>query len=201
MKRLLALSLLLGACGPAAPRVAEPEIDRLAPTTLYPMLEGAQWVYDVDTGAGPPVFGAFTVTDVSGDTRTIANNRGMDAEGNVRYAEPTTYEIGPEGIRHVATGMYLLRVPIEAGAEWETLGGRTARVTDLDHSVEVPAGSYDHCVEVTETGGEDGRTVRTVYCPGVGPVEQISRMDTQLTMQSVSTHSRLRSYSEGDDEF
>lgn len=194
------LALAVVACGPAAPRVAEPEIDRLAPTTLYPMLEGAQWVYDVETGPEPPTLGIFEVIESSGDTRTIANNRGMDAQGQVRHGDPVTYEIEPQGIRHVASGGYLLRTPIEEGAEWDGMGGRTARVTDVDRSVEVMAGTYEHCVEVTETGGEDGRTVRTVYCPQVGPVEIESRMDTELTMRSVSTTARLRSYDDGTGE-
>lgn len=203
MKRTFALLLALSAsaCGPATPEVREPEIDRLAPTTLYPMLEGAQWVYDVETGGPePPTLGIFEVIESSGDTRTIANNRGMDAQGQVRHGDPVSYEIAPQGIRHTASGGWLLRSPIEEGAEWEGMGGRTARVTDVDRSIEVMAGTYDHCVEVTETGGEDGRTVRTVYCPQVGPVEIESTMDTELTMRSVSTRARLRSYDDGTGE-
>jgi hypothetical protein len=203
MKRLLLLTplLLLPACGPATPDVAEPEVDRLAPTTLYPMLEGSQWVYDVDTGGPePPTLGIFEVVEATGDRRTIANNRGMDSQGQVRHGEPVTYEIAPEGIRHVASGAWVLHAPLEAGAEWDAMGGRTARVTDIDTSVEVVAGTYEHCVEVTESGGEDGRTVRTVYCPRVGPVEIESRMETELTMRAVSTRARLRSYDDGTGE-
>jgi hypothetical protein len=195
---LLLPGLLLPACGSAAPEVTEPAIDRLAPTTLYPMLEGAQWVYDVDTGGPePPTLGIFEVVEARGETRTIANNRGMDARGQVRHGDPVTYELAPEGIRHAASGTWVLRAPIEPGAEWEAMGGRTARVTDVDASVEAVAGTFEHCVEVTESGGADGRVVRTVYCPRVGPVEIESRMETELTMRSVTTHARLRSYDDG----
>ena len=191
-------ALAAAGCGPSTPEVAEPTVERLAPTTLYPMRDGAQWVYDVETGGPePPTLGIFEVLEASGDTRTIANNRGMDARGNVRHGDAMTYEIGDQGIRHVQSGGWVLRRPIEAGAEWPAMGGRTARVTNVDRSIEVFAGTYDHCVEVTETGGEDGRTVRTVYCPQVGPVEIESRMETELTMRSVSTRARLRSYDDG----
>lgn len=204
MKRLtiaLACALaLLPACGPATPRVAEPEVDRLAPTTLYPMHEGAQWVYDVHTGGDePPTLGIFEVIETSGTHRRIANNRGMSADGVVSHGEPIDYEILPEGIRRVSSGAWLLHAPITPDAEWEGLGGRTARVTDIDASVEVFAGEYEHCVEITETGGEDGRTVVTTYCPLVGPVLIESRMDMRLTTVAVSTRATLRSYDSGGD--
>ena len=201
MKRaLLVLLLLVPACGPATPHVAGPEVDRLAPTTLYPIPEGAQWVYDVDTGGGePPTLGIFEVIEVAGDERHIANNRGMDAQGNVHHGDAVEYRVEPDGIRHVSSGRWVLRGPIEDGAQWEAMGGRTARVTNLDVAVDVFAGSYEHCVEVEETGAEDGRTVRTIYCPEVGPVVIESSMETVLTMRTVATRARLRSYDPGGE--
>jgi hypothetical protein len=195
------LVVLLIGCGAATPEVASSPRDRLAPTTLYPMNEGAQWVYDVETGGPePPTLGIFEVIEVRGNERSIANNRGMSADGSVRHGEPITYEIVPEGIRHVATDRWLLRAPIRENAEWEGLGGRTARVVDTDASVEAINETYDHCVDVQETGGEDGRTVRTVYCPEVGPVLIESRMESQLTMRTVATRARLRTYDPGGGE-
>ena len=185
-------------CGSTTPEIAEPQVDRLAPTTLYPMDDGAQWVYDVETGGDePPTLGIFEVIEASGAQRSIANNRGMDGHGNVRHGDPITYRITPEGIQHVASGGWVLREPIAAEASWDAMGGRTARVTNIDTPVEVVAGDYEHCVEIEESGGEDGRTVRTVYCPLVGPVVIESRMETELTMRSVSTRAQLRSYDPG----
>lgn len=202
MKRLLFVLLLgsLSGCGTAPPAVEAPVVDRLAPSTLYPMLPGAQWVYDVDTGGGEPAtLGIFEVTEAEGSRRSIANNRGMSADGHITYGEPMTYEITPDGIRHVATGGWVLRAPIREGATWDGMGGRNARVTDADATIEVVAGTYEHCVEVEESGGEDGRIVRTVYCPSVGPVLVESRMDSRLTTRSVATRSSLRSYDSGAD--
>lgn len=193
-----ALLLGIAACGPAVPEVAEPEVDRLAPTTLYPMPDGAQWVYDVDTGGNePPTLGIFEVIESVGDTRQIANNRGMSANGQVTHGDPIGYRIEAEGIRHSASGTWVLHTPIEQGATWDAMGGRTARVVDLDHTVEVVAGTYEHCVVVEEDGGEDGRVVTTTYCPQVGPVVIESSMETQLTMREVATRARLRSYDPG----
>ena len=198
----LALALLVAGCGAATTQIAERPVDRLAPTTLYPMIANAQWVYDVETGGNePPTLGIFEVIEAEGSTRRIANNRGMDRSGQVRHAEPITYEVTPEGIRHPASDGWLLRAPIEADREWTSMGGRTARVTDLDASVEVVNDTYEHCVEVTETGGEDGRTVRTIYCPEVGPVLIESSLTTELTMRTVATRARLRSYDDGSGGF
>lgn len=198
--RLVALALSFAACGPATPEIAEPDIDRLAPSTLYPMNDGAQWVYDVDTGGGePPTLGIFEVIGATGSERQIANNRGMNAQGQVTHGEPNTYRVSADGIQHIGGG-WVLRAPVADGAEWDAMGGRTARVTDLDATVEVFAGTYEHCVTVEETGGEDGRVVRTTYCPQVGPVVISSSMETELTMRSVSTEARLRSYDPGGSD-
>lgn len=198
---LFASLLALPACGGATAEVARPRGDRLAPATLYPMIEGAQWVYDVDTGGPePPTLGIFEVVSVEGDRRSIANNRGMTREGQVRHGDAITYEVTRDGIRHVASGGWVLRAPVREGAEWEAMGGRTARVVDTDASVEVVAGTYDHCVDVEESGGEDGRVVRTVYCPDVGPVLIESRMESRLTTRSVATRARLRTYDSGGGE-
>ena len=202
MKRASSIVLLLAcSCGPATPHVAAPEVDRLAPTTLYPMEAGAQWVYDVDTGGDePPTLGIFDVVEATANLRQIANNRGMSADGSVRHGDPIDYRIEPDGIVHVASGGYVLRAPIEAGASWDGMGGRTARVVDLDAAVQVFAGDYEHCVIVEESGGEDGRVVRTTYCPMVGPVVIESTMETEMTMRSVSTRARLRSHDSGGSE-
>ena len=202
MGSLALSSVALAGCGPATPEVAEIPIDRLAPTTLYPMRENAQWVYDVDTGGGePPTLGIFEVIERSGDTVQIANNRGMDRDGQVSHGDPIAYEVGDEGIRHVQSDGWLLRRPIEAGAEWPGMGGRQARVTDIDATAETFAGTYQHCVEVTETGDEAGRTIRTVYCPEVGPVIIESSLSTEITMRTVSTRASLRSYDDGSGGF
>lgn len=202
MNRLcLISSALLVGCAASVTDVAAPTVDRLAPSTLYPMLEGSQWVYDVDTGGGePPTLGIFEVTESEGARRSIANNRGMSADGQVTYGEPIEYEVTERGIRHLSSGGWVLRAPIREGASWDGMGGRTATVTDDDAAVEVVAGAYAHCVEVEETGGADGRTIRTVYCPSVGPVVVESRMSSELTTRTVSTRSALRSYDSGGGE-
>ncbi|MFK7985082.1 MAG: hypothetical protein AB8I08_03550 [Sandaracinaceae bacterium] len=199
VRLLLATCLLsLPACGPATPEVAEVPIDRTDPAVFYPMRANAQWVYDVDTGGGePPTLGIFEVIEREGATAQIANNRGMDRNGQVSHGDPMGYEVVPEGIRHVASDGWLLRRPIEAGAEWSSIGGRTARITDADATAEVFAGTYEHCLEVTETGDEAGRTIRTVYCPEIGPVIMESSLSTELTMRTVSTRATLRSYDDG----
>ena len=192
------LLLALAGCGAATTDVVEPELDPLAPTTLYPMGEGAQWVYDVDTGGDePPTLGIFEVVYVNGNDRRIANVRGMNARGIVTHGDAIGYRIERGGIRHLATGTWVLREPIAVGASWEGMGGRTARDTDIARRVEVVAGTYEGCVVVEESGGEDGRVVSTTYCPRVGPVIIESTLRSELTNRTIGTQARLRSHDPG----
>jgi hypothetical protein len=71
----------------------------------------------------------------------------------------------------LATGGYLLKVPIVVGAEWVGHFG-AVRVTSVDRRVKVPAGDFEHCVETVETleTAEVKKRTLTVFCPKVGIV-------------------------------
>jgi hypothetical protein len=73
-----------------------------------------------------------------------------------------------DGVR-LLTGGYLLKAPLALGATWPGPAGAVS-VTALDQQIQVPAGSFNGCVETTETagGGELRRTIVTSYCPRVG---------------------------------
>lgn len=157
------------------------------------MERGAQWVYDLHTGPEPPGLGIFEVVRAEGRRRTIANKRGVGADGRPRYAAPRDYELSAEGIRAVG-GPFLLRAPVSVGETWPTLGGRTARVVSVSARPTVVAGRFEDCVDVRESGGADGRTVRTVYCPNIGPVLIESSMQARLTGMEAALVARLRSY-------
>jgi hypothetical protein len=61
-----------------------------------------------------------------------------------------------------------LRGPLAAGTAWRQPDGDEAAITRTDAAVQVPAGSYAHCVVVEERGPE--RRVVTTFARGVGPV-------------------------------
>lgn len=177
----------LGACGGAqGAGEAEEAID---PTRLYPLQEGNVWTYDVDTGVGLSALGISRVVEVQGSRVTVENNGSSQ--------DAIVYEIRPEGIYRVASETWLLRRPIEVGASWPGAGGRQARITAVDETVEVGAGTFEDCVSVVE---DDGRqAVTTVYCPDVGPVVVDTRIQTELSGQNVVVRGELRAHMLGED--
>ncbi|MEM9190456.1 MAG: hypothetical protein AAGF12_14820 [Myxococcota bacterium] len=178
----LALGLTFGlmGCGGAqeASRGLDPE--RFAPHNLYPLQEGNVWSYNVDTGSELP---ALAITRV---IATIGSRIEVSSGG-----DPIVYEKRGEGIYRPASDTWLLQSPIQEGAEWPSTGGRTARVTSVTASVETPAGEFTDCVRVEEGGGDDGKSINTVYCPGVGPVFLETQMQLTMTERPARVIARL----------
>lgn len=177
-----AAALLVGcASAPAAKPSAE-----LEPATLYPMIAGSAWSYDVDTGDGAPVLAITRVHEVTGNLATV-----QGGEGELHY------ELRPEGIFRQERGGFLLKSPIRLDATWLSGGGMEARIRRVDAALDVPAGHFQGCVEVEEHGSASGATVVTTYCPNVGPVQVISSMALQLTPGGVEVVAKLRGYQIG----
>lgn len=151
------------------------------PRRLYPMKKGNAWSYEVDTGDKQKTLTVHRVILAEGDQAKIQT--GEDVQH---------FRISEEGIQRQSNSVWLLKAPIEVGAEWDSSSGMTARVTSVNAKVETPAGTFKNCVEVQESGGESGRHITTVYCPGVGPVYIESRI--KLRGQEVSVMGRLRGY-------
>ena len=78
-------------------------------------------------------------------------------------------EIASDGVRH-ATGGWLLKAPLSAGARWKGSFGEV-RVSSLDRAIEVPAGRFKGCLEtVEEVQAPVPKRATTVFCPEVGIV-------------------------------
>ena len=185
---LLGLALGASACGPA-PEPEAPEGDPLAPKNLYPLAEGNVWSYNVDTGQDLPTLAQTRVVSAQGNRYEVSSNR----------SDPVVYELREQGIFRPANGTWLLKAPIRVGAEWPSSAGMTARVESTGVSVETPAGSFDGCVQVVETGGEAGRSVATVYCPEIGPVLVESKLRTQVSRMEAKVTARLLGYVFGQE--
>jgi hypothetical protein len=191
-KVLFVAALALPACGGAAPRSGAADPTRLEPRRLFPMGQNYSWAHDHDPGGGlPRQTSVLRVTAFTGSTARLESL----ANGNAR-----TYELREDGIFWVESAVYLLRAPIAVGAEWPSVNGRTARVTDIDVSVDVPTGHFDHCVEVREEGGSSGLTTRTIYGPDVGPALIEAHQDLSLGVGGVTGTGRLQAYQLGDDD-
>jgi hypothetical protein len=85
-----------------------------------------------------------------------------------------------EGVR-VVEGGWLLKLPLEVGATFTGQYG-TVKVTNVNLTVNVPAGRFDGCVETEELSGTN-RTL-TRYCPTIGI--------TELEIESLSTDEPAR---------
>jgi hypothetical protein len=183
MPRAILLSLALGllACGGARPATPVPE--RTTVERLYPMRMGSIWTYDVDTGQDLATLAITRVT--ANDGRHVEVSSGGD---------PIRYELKPEGLFRSDRAGYLLKPPFAKGATWEAGGGAKAEITATDRSMETMAGAFTGCLEVNETGGANGKVVRTVYCPDVGPVEIESSMHMGLSGQTARVLAKLRGY-------
>jgi hypothetical protein len=170
------------ACG-GAQTVVEPDTDRHNPKRLYPLAADTVWSYDVDTGEGPPTLAISRVIAVDGARIEVSSG-----------SAPMVYELRPEGIFRPNRGGWLLKAPVEEGATWDAGGGSRAEVGSVDLKVSTLAGDFRGCVEVRETGGTGDKSVRTVYCPDVGPVEVESAMSMKLSGQEASVKARLRGF-------
>jgi hypothetical protein len=185
MNRLRSIALLLSAlvsfgCGGAQTTETGPRADLHAPDNLYPLGEGYVWSYQVDNGL-EQVLGVAQVTAVVGPRVEISALGG----------EPFVYERREGGIFRPASQTWLLKAPITVGATWEAPSGRTARVVTVSARIEVPAGEFTDCVRIEEDGGEDQKTIKTVYCPGVGPVYVETSMQLTMTEQPPRIIGRL----------
>lgn len=188
MHKLTSLSvfilLVAAGCGGAQhPQGSGP--DRLAPANLYPLEEGNVWSYNVYGAQGDlPTL----------EVRRVVSRKGEHAEVQSWGGKKVEYELRPQGIYRPAFGVWLLKAPIRAGAEWPSASGRTARVVSVDETADVPAGHFKGCVRVEERGGEAGLAVVTVYCPGIGPVYVRSGMRAKLTGETAQVVGKLLGY-------
>lgn len=173
--------LLIASCATnAAPPQTRATVE---PLDLYPLRVGHAWSYDVDTAEPTTTLAITRVEAFDGRIASVRN-----ANALVRY------EVGPDGIRLAASDAWLLRAPLDEGATWPAPGGRTAELVSRSASVQTPAGEFEGCFEVFETGGKLELEVRTVYCPGVGPVLVASTMRSETSDRMLTVSARLRGY-------
>jgi hypothetical protein len=176
---LFSLACLLVACR-SAPQVDAG--DRLSVDRLYPLRTGAVWSYDVDTGQGPTILAITRVVRAEGSAVEISVGKAS-----------IQYERRAEGLFRPDRQAFVILAPVKAGASWDAGGGSTAEVRSVDRSLDTPAGRFQGCVEIVESGGSGGKVVRTVFCPDVGPVEVVSSMALPGEGQ-VEVTARLRGF-------
>lgn len=159
----LAFAVALAACGgggngPAAPKPSKWK----GALRYYPFEPNSQWTFRV---SGPPGLPTLRKVDkvLAFDGKSAIVQSGTESR---------TYDVVPDGIVRTPSGAYLLKYPFKQGDKWPGAKGATVEVTRVDAKVTVEAGTFEGCVETTETiQGDEAGLVRTVFCPDVGPVE------------------------------
>jgi hypothetical protein len=100
-------------------------------------------------------------------------------------------DIATDGIRY-ATGGWLLKAPLAAGARWKGSFGQV-RVSSLDRAIEVPAGRFKGCLEtVEEVQAPVQKRATTVFCPDVGIV--LLQVEGMIEGEYGQERAVLRSY-------
>jgi len=154
-------SIVIAGCGGTQQRTATESGNALDPQRLYPLKPNAAWSYDVDLGGGQTTLAVSRVDAVSG-TQTRVEVAGRNHN----------YQMRPEGIWRVDHGVWLLKRPIAVGANWPTLKSGTAKVISVNRKISTMAGTFTGCVVIEEEAATF--SIRTTYCPDVGPVELVS---------------------------
>ncbi len=159
---LVATCALLGACGERpAPSSAKAASKWQGVVRYYPFEPGMQWSYMVHGPPGTP--GLLKIDRVLAFDGTTALIQSQDTQ--------RAYRVAPDGIVREPSGAYLLKWPVAQGDRWPGVKGATVEVTKTAATVTVEAGTFEGCVETTETTlGDEAGILRTTFCPDVGPV-------------------------------
>lgn len=156
------LACLIAACGDGKPVVAPVGPTKPASGSsveqYFPLEEGKLYNY---------------VTTENGESGMLVAkvHRTDPIHGELRLSNATKrFVYSREGVAY-DTGVFILKAPLDVGATWPGEHGGTTKVTSIDATVKVLAGSYGSCVTTVEEGGRPaGSKYGTTYCPGVGMV-------------------------------
>lgn len=178
---LLACDPPAEAPGPRAPTPAAEGVER-----YMPLPAGFVYQYDVETDAGET---GRMMMHVSRPREGLAE---LDVAGKVQRLE-----VSADAVRHT-TGGYLLKAPLELGAEWKGQFGKV-RVASVTRSIRTPAGAFEACVETVEETSAPPKRATSVYCLDVGLVRL--QIEGELGEEAASVETTLRSYGPRPTEF
>lgn len=164
------LLLALAACGPAQSETAKsspwtnPGAGAVGATSgteaerFFPLVHGHIWQYATSSDEGDKgllLIRAHRIDARHGELRTPSGAR------RIEYL--------PEGVGLAGLSAFILKTPLAPGTTWNGEHGGTARITDANATLDVPAGRFTGCiVTVEERGGDRPVRYTTVFCPEVG---------------------------------
>lgn len=189
--RQLVLSSLVGAAFACADPATTPAARAPAPPAegverYLPLPEGFVYQYDIETDTGE------TGRMMMHVSRPRAGMAELEVAGKVQRLE-----VSADAVQH-ATGGYLLKAPLDLGAEWKGQFG-TVRVASVTRSVQTPAGAFQACVETVEEATTPPKRATSIYCLDVGLVRL--HIEGEQGDEAVSVETTLRSYGPRPPEF
>jgi hypothetical protein len=133
----------------------------LTAADFYPLTPGWKWAYDVEKD-GVNILATYAVLERNGDVAVVQAGD-----------EHLTYAVTPDGIAQKDGGMlgdYVIKNPVQAGAEWAVEGGR-AHIASVSADFKMDSGEhYLGCLVVEVTRTDPVRVTRTTFAPDIGPV-------------------------------
>jgi len=182
-------ALALGcATGGGAPAGISPRAN-LTAADYYPLGTGWKWAYDVEK-EGVNILATYVVLEHSGDTAIV-----QAGDERLAYAVTASGVAQKDGDR---MGDYVIKGPIQVGAEWPVDGGR-ARIASVTSDFKLDSGEhYLGCVVVEVTRTDPVRITRTTFAPDLGPV--MLELQVQDGQKFVTvTRARLRAVTRPTD--
>jgi hypothetical protein len=155
---LSALAAAAWSAGCATPGPQKPTKAALEPSAYYPLAVGNSWTYTAN------LLGDRTQKTVSITSQEFGYYVD-DQNGRLK--------VDAFGLRD--DKRYLLREPLEVGKTWTSVVSvqsvERSRVVEVDELVNVPAGTFEHCVTVENRNFQDKDSsllLRTTFAPHVG---------------------------------
>lgn len=221
MKKLILMSIvvifwLATGCGDNSPSGPSTASD----AAYYPLAVGNQWVYDKEgtisvSGITTGTISGSEVTDI---TDKVPHSSGFDVfvqetslcdtieMAGQTFITDTTYttymNVTDEGL-HIYTSLTdldsvsVVPFPLEVGLTWQFSENppMTAEILSLTETVNVPAGTFENCMELKLTWVEQGNTVENItdFAPDVGKVKNVYTQSYPPEVMTVT--SQLMSYS------
>ena len=76
------------------------------------------------------------------------------------------FSVRDNAVEH-ATGGFLLHTPLDVGATFRGSFGNVT-ITGVNETIEVPAGTFEHCLTTKEESARPPKVALSTFCPGVG---------------------------------
>jgi hypothetical protein len=163
----------------------------LTAADFYPLAPGWKWAYDVEKD-GINILATYAVLERNGDTAVVQAGD-----------QHLTYAVTPDGIAQKDGGMlgdFIIKNPVQAGAEWAVDGGR-AHIVSTSADFKMDSGEhYLGCLVVEVTRTDPVRVTRTTFAPDLGPVMlELQVQEGEGQKFTTLTRARLRAVTHPSD--